>query len=144
MASRLFNRGKKIMSDGSSVVWTSADIRVLLVTSSYAFNADHNTVSQITNELSGGGYARVALSGKVGPTQDDTNDRATFDASDTTFTSLAAAAGTPAAAIVYKFNAADASAELICFDELTSPNTPNGGDYTIVWASAGVFTLNHA
>ncbi len=141
MASALYNRGKKILSD-ASLAWTGAgDFRVLLVTSSYTPNVDHNTVSQITNELSGGGYARVALSGKSGPTQDDANDRVSFDASDATFVTLGAAAGTPAYAIVYKYNAADASAELVGYFALTTPPTPNGGDYTIVWPTVGLFTL---
>ncbi len=140
MASALYNRGKKILSDASGA-WTSGDFRVALVTSSYTPNVDHNTVSQLTNELSGGAYGRVALASKTGPTQDDTNDRVAFDAADTTFTTLGAAAGTPAYAIVYKYNASDASAELVGYFALTAPPTPNGGDYTIVWPAIGIFTL---
>jgi len=139
MAAALYNRGKYKLGDGSTA-WASADIRCLLVTSSYTFDADHNTVSQLTNELSGGSYARVALSSKT-ITEDDTLDRVTYDAADTTFASLGAAAGTPARAILYKYNASDASAELISCHDLTSPPTPNGGDYTIVWSSSGTFYL---
>ncbi len=136
----LYNRGKKIMSDGSSVVWTSTDVRVLLVTSGYTFDVDHNTVSQITNELSGGNYVRKSIASPT-MTEDDTDNRMEFDAADITWTALGAAAGTPAAAIVYKYNAADASAELIAYVPLTSPFVPNGGDYSVVWDDSGVFYL---
>lgn len=138
--SGMFNRGMYVLTDGATP-WTSSDFRALLVTSSFSFDPDLNTVSQITNELSGGGYARVALSSKT-RTEDDSLNRVVFDAADATFAALGLAAGTPARVIVYKYNASDASAELISCHDLTSPPAPNGGDYTIVWASSGLFYLS--
>jgi hypothetical protein len=137
MAGALYNKGKTVLVNGTTI-WGTADLRALLVTSSYTFNADHNFVSDITNELSGGNYARVALTGET-VTEDDTNDRAVCDASDTTFSALAAAAGTPARAIIFdQAGGADSARALICCVDLTSPATPNGGDYTIQWASTGI------
>ena len=105
----------------------SADVRVLLVSSSYTFSSDHNFVSDITNELSGTGYARKVLASKV-VAEDDTNDRATFDADDLVWTG--ANFGTPDAAIVYVHNAADAAAELICClnRALVPPAAASGGN----------------
>lgn len=133
MASFLFNRGKFLLGTGG-VVWGTTDVRVLLVTSGYTFDADHATVSQITNELSGGGYVRKTTAGGVA-TQNNTNDRVEYDMNDIVWTALGAAAGNPVAAIVYKYNASDASAELIAKIDLTSPPIPNGGDVTVQWGA---------
>jgi len=138
----VYNRGKKIMSDGSTD-WTSADIRVLLVTSGYVFDELHNTVSQITNELSGDGYARVTLNSRTA-TQDNNAFRVVFDGDDAAFPTLGPGAGTPAAAIIYKFNALDALAELISYDLLVAPSVPDGGTYTIVWNADGILFLTSA
>ena len=54
---------------------------------------------------------------------------------DTVWTALGAAAGSPVAAIVYKYNVSDASAELVAKIDLTSPPIPNGGDYTVQWGT---------
>lgn len=135
----VYNRGKFILSNASTD-WTSTDIRVLLVTSTYVFDVDQNFVSQITNELSGGGYSRQPLTGRT-IAQDNGTNRSVLDASDTLFASLAAAAGTPAAAIVYKYNASDAAAELIAYGAISPIVIPNGGDITVVWNAAGVLYL---
>ena len=145
MASFLYNRGKLIMVDGT-VTWGTTVVNCLLVTSSYTPNADHNFVSEVTaNELSGGNYVRKTLANEAGPTEDDTNDRITYNADDITWTALQAAAGTPAYAIIYDDTAGtDATKELIAWITLTSPPTPNGGDYQVQWDAAGLFALNHS
>ena len=135
----VYNRGKLILSNASTD-WTSTDIRVLLVTSAYAYNEDNNYVSDITGELSGGGYSRQPLTTRT-ITQDDTTNRSVLAGANTLFASLGAAAGNPAAAIVYKYNVSDAAAELISYEVLTAPPIPNGGDYTIVWSPDGVVYL---
>jgi hypothetical protein len=142
----VYNRGKLVMADGTlgSSGWTSAgaDVGVLLVAAGYAYDPDHNFVSDITNELSGGGYARqTGLTGRAA-TEDDANDRVSYDAANTVFASLDAAAGQPVAAIVYN-NApgTDATRHLIAHVVLSAPPAPNGGDYTITWDAAGVLNL---
>lgn len=139
MASGMYNRGSTNLI--KSLDWTSSDLRMLLVTSSYSPDKDHNTVSQITNELSGGNYARVSLSGRTA-TQDDSTDRAVADATDAVFTALQAVAGTPKYAIVYyEGGGTDATRELVCFIDLGVADTPNGTDYTIVFSVSGVAYL---
>lgn len=140
MASVVYNRGKLLMLNGG-VDFDTDDIRVLLVTSTYAVNADHDFVSDITNELSGGNYVRKALAGEV-VTLDDANDRAFFDATDPVWTALQAAAGTPAAMVVFKFVTNDADSPLLAYCELTAPPVPNGGDYTININAGGLLRVS--
>lgn len=137
MASGMYNRGATNLL--KSLDWTSSDLRLLLVTSSYTPNKDHNTVSQVSaDELSGGNYTRVTLSGKTA-TQDDTNDRAVADATDAVFPALQLAAGTPKYAIVYyEGGGTDATRELVCYIDLGTADPPNGTDYTIVFSTSGV------
>lgn len=137
----VYNRGKYNLGTGT-VDWTTTAITVALVTSSYTYNADHDDLADITNELSGGGYARVAL-GTPTVTENDTNDRVEYDAVDTTFSSLGALAGTPARTVLAEnVGAGDADKELLCSNVLTTPPAPNGGDYTIQWGSTGIINLN--
>lgn len=135
MASGVYNRGKLTLVDGS-ITWTSTAIGVMMVTGTYTPDDAHNFVSDVsTNELSGGGYVRGTLSGKSGPTENDTNNAAEYDATDQTFSSLSSAAGTPRYVITYdNTNAADASRELIAWYDIGTTNTtPNGGNYVIQW-----------
>lgn len=119
-----------------------ADIGVLLVTSGYTYDPDHNFVSDITNELSGGGYARqTGLSSRT-ISENDTADQIEYDAADVTFSSLDIAAGQPVAAIVFN-NApgSDATRQVLSRNVLTGPAVPNGGNYTITWDVDGVLVL---
>lgn len=140
----VYNRGKYILLHGATdeVDWSADAIVVALVTSSYTYSVDHNSLNDITNELSGGGYARGTLAGGS-ITENDTNDRVELDATDQTFSSLGAAAGTPAAAICAEnTGASDTDRQLISYNSLNTPPAPNGGDYTIQWSSTGVINLN--
>lgn len=136
----MYNRGKVKLGDGT-IDWDTTAVKVMLVTSTYVFNADHNTRSQVTNEITNGGYTSggSALAGRA-VSQDDTNDRAVYDATDLTFASLAAG-DQPSAAIAYQDTGNATTDNLICYNSLTTPPAPNGGDYKIVWNAAGVFNL---
>lgn len=136
----VFNRGKAAIGNGT-VDWDTTAIKVMLVTAAYVYNVDHNTRSQVTGEITNGGYVAGgnALAGRV-VTQDDTNDRAIYDAADTLFASLAAG-DQPFAAIAYRDSGAAATDDLIAYCTLTAPPAPNGGNYTIVWNAAGVFNV---
>lgn len=134
MASGVYNRGKLKFMNGSHV-WGTTAVGVALVTSTYVPNADHNFVSDLTNELSGGNYARVTTIGSQSVTEDDTNDRADVEGAKVTFTSLQAAAGTPQYAIVYdNTNGTDATRDLLCWIDLGTPATPDGNNYEIRWS----------
>lgn len=138
MASGVYNRGKAILG-GKSVtagphVWGTTAVGVILVTTTYTPNADHNFVSDLTNELSGGGYARLTAITSQSITEDDTNDRADYVGQKVTFTSLGAAAGTPKYAIVYdRTGGSDATRELLCWVDLGAAPTPDGNNYEVRW-----------
>ena len=150
----VYNRGKAIIG-GKSVtagphVWGTTAVIIILVTATYTPNVDHNFVSDLTNELSGGGYARITSMTSQSITEDDTNDRLEYLAQKTTFASLGAAAGTPGYAIVADgTGGTDAARELICYCGTgASPTTPDGNNYEIRWGGTDgvgvVFRLNNA
>lgn len=69
-------------------------------------------------------------------TQDNTNDRALFDADDVTWTSLGALSpATPSDAIIWNDTPTAPADPLICYMELGTTAT-NGGDYTLQWSSS--------
>ena len=141
MASAMYNRGARLMSDGT-IDWDGAtDVRILLTTSSYTPDRDHNFVSDVTNELSGGGYVRKATASRS-VTEDDANDRVILDLADVTYTALGAVAGTPKYAVFYVEAGTDATRALICWIDLGSAPAPNGGDYTLQWdGTVGILTV---
>lgn len=142
--SGMYNRGMYVLIEGATdaVSWLSDSIGALLVTSSYTFSEDHNTVADITNELSGGNYARVIGITSPTITENDTDNRVELDCDDTTFTALEAAAGTPAAIVFFEnTGATDADRQLLCYNALSSPPTPNGSDYIVQNSSTGVINF---
>lgn len=90
-----------------------------------------------TNEISATGYtaAGATLASKA-VTQDDTNDRAAWDAADVTWTSLAAA--TIQRAILYDDTTATKHQAIIWEIGTNS----NGGNYTIQFNAAGMMLLS--
>lgn len=135
MANGVYNKAKfTLLKAGLS---DSSDWRLLLVRETYAFDADHNFVSDVVaHELSVSGYARQVLMGET-TVEDDANDFAYLDANDAVFGPLASGQ-TVGGAILYKYNASDSAAELVGFFDLA--NTPtSGGSITVQWAlpSAG-------
>jgi hypothetical protein len=142
MPNLVFNRGKFVAA-GFPLAATSEVVPVMLVTTGYVANQDHNLVDDGTTddpksyEIGVGGYSRQNLANKV-RFEDDTNDFAGIDADNVTFTSLVAGA-TIGAAITYRYSSSggttsDTGQELLAYYELTATPT-NGGDITIAWAS---------
>lgn len=135
----VYNIAKARLIDGRIDLDTD-DIRVMLVTSSYVVNADHDFVTDITNELSGTNYVRKSLANKS-VTLDDTNDRSYFDADDVVWTDLGPA-GTAAAAVLFKWVTADADSPLLSYHALTPTVITNGGTVTVQWSANGIFRVS--
>lgn len=131
-----YNRGKALILNGG-IDFDTTDIRALLVTSTYVFNADHNLVSELTNEVSGGTYVRKATTRTV--VENDTLDRAEGTVANVLWSALTCT-GTPAALILYKFNAADTAAELLSYHDFT-PTAANGGDYTVSFTGTNALLI---
>ena len=113
MANALYDKGREGFLDGS-IDWDTDDVRVVLVESTYAFGAAHQFVSDLGTNDNG---RSAALTGK-------TVTSGVADAADTSLVATAALACN--ALVVYKFNAADASARLIGYIDTATglPFTP--------------------
>lgn len=136
MASGIYNRLKYNLM--KKIVDLGVDtINVMLLTSSHAFNADHNVKADIdANEISGTGYTAggESLANKT-VTQDDTNDRAVFDADDMTWSSATFTARHAA------LNDVTATNNLLCSIDFGADKSVTAGTFTIQWASAGIIRL---
>lgn len=148
MANGVYNRGFTI---ASVFDMTNTTFRLMLVSTGYAFNPDHDFVNANTSsgangepkvfEISVGGYARQNMA--LTRFEDDTNDFAGLDSPDITFTGLAAGA-TIGGAVLYVYSSSgtlgagattgDSGQNLVAFYDITDTPT-NGGDITIQWAS---------
>jgi hypothetical protein len=133
MASGWYNSGARQVAD-RTIDPVADTIKVMLVTSSYTPDPDHVTVSQVTNELSGTGYAggfagagRKTLAGKAWST-DTTNNRVNWTFNQVTWSAINA--GAPKYAIVIKEITNDAGSQLIGYLDLGTQST-NGGDFSI-------------
>jgi len=144
MADVIYNSFKGKIMDGSIDLDTDT-IKVVLVTSSYSPDIDtHTQYSHITNQVTGTGYtAGGATLANKSVTVDTTNDRAKFDADDTTWTS---ASVTARGAIIYKYvdnegSPADTS-PLICYKDFGADVTSTNADFTIKWHADGILYLS--
>lgn len=142
MANLVYNRGKFITGQ-INLAATSIDLMLMLVTTGYTSDDGHNLVDDGTTndpksyEISVGGYSRQALASRA-LFEDDTNDFAGLDASDVTFSALAAGA-TIGWGILYRYSTSggttsDTGQDLLAAYNVTATPT-NGGDITIQWAS---------
>jgi len=148
MASNMYQEGIRRIIDrnmSGNIDLLNDTIKVILLTSSYTPNKDHQFVSDVnTYELNGTGYAngyggsgRKSLASKaIG--KNDSTDKAYFDAADSSWTAITA--GTAAYAVLCKEITADSSSPIICCVDISPDVATNGGDYTIQWDSAGIIT----
>ena len=146
----VYNKAKEMLLNGQLNLLNDT-IKVMLVDSSYTPNPDDDyvgTSGAATAEVSGTGYVgghggagRKVLTNKV-VVEDDTNDRAYFDADDVTWTSIDV--GSIQAAILIKEGAVDDSTSLLIayIDQGGFPVTTNGGDLTIQWDAGGILHLS--
>lgn len=128
MASAMFSKGKGSIAKGE-IVLASDDIRVILLDSTYTFD---DTDQYLSDVLSGGASgAEIARSNALN--NQSISADGVFDADDEVLTAVASG-DTVANAIVYKYDASDASARLISFHEGVDVVT-NGQDITVVWSN---------
>ena len=131
MANVISNRCLTLMAEGSINLETDT-IRVALMTSSYTEDKDTNTFDN-TNEVSGTGYtAGGATLANSTVTQDDTNDRAIWDADDVQWTSSTI---TARYAVVYDVTASDTILLVVDFG---SDESSSDDSFTIQWNAVGI------
>ena len=122
---QLFDPGREGFLDGT-IDWDTDDIRVMLVRSTYAFDAADKFVADLGAVDNG---RSAALAGK-------TVTNGVADANDTSL--VAAAANASNALVVFKHTGNDATARLICYIDTPSaglPFTPAAGQtVNITWS----------
>ncbi len=146
MASNAFNNAlQKILL---AYLVTGADIRVILCMTNT--NADTlkdavNFVSDLTlDECDAAGYARVALASEASNV-DDANDRAEFDATDSSFTGLGGDGTRPyQGVVIYKHVTNDADSIPICFHDFASDVAETATQVDIPWPAEGIIQLAQA
>jgi len=116
----------------------SDTFKIALYTSSYTWSVDGaDTAYAATNEISAANYsAGGATLGSLVVTQDDTNDRAKWDAADVTWTALGAAS--PRHAVLY--DDTTATKWVLIHWELATDS--NGGNYTLQFHTDGILLLS--
>lgn len=134
MANAVYNSFKKKVIDGTNINVTVDTIKVALCTSSYTPNIDtHVFFSDVTNEVSGSGYtAGGATITTPSVTVDTTNDRAYFDADDTTWVSSTI---TARYAVIYKATGSAATSPLIGYIDFAADKATTGDTFYIQWAT---------
>lgn len=142
MATQVYNSFKLKLIDNSTKIDLSSDtIKIALVTSTYVPSADnHDFFNDITNEVSGAGYTAggATLASKT-VTQDNTNDKAVFDAADVTWTTSSI---TARGAILYKSTGVSSTSPLIGYIDFGADKTSDGGTFQITISTSGLLNIS--
>lgn len=141
MSSGIYNRAKYNLMAGRLDLQGSGShaIYCALLTSSHSFNADHNYWTGIsgnecpaTGNYSAGGSLLVNKT----VTQDDSNDRASFDADDVTW-----ASSTITAYYAVLYDNTLLSKDLICCFDFGQNYSSSNGNFTVQWHADGIILL---
>lgn len=133
MANALYAKGRESFLKGE-ISWSADNIKTVLVdTATYTVDlANHQFLSDIP------AGERVATSANLTA---KTTTAGTADAADVTFASVTG--DQSEALVVYQDTGVEGTSRLIAYIDTASglPVTPNGGDISVQWDAAGIFTL---
>lgn len=116
-----------------------ATVVAILCTSAYTPNQDtHEFISDLTNELTGGGYARVTLANKS-LAYDATTNKAKFTADPFTFTALTSSGFRHL--VIAVSTGTDSTSRLIKFTTFDVDKVPTAQDVVITPAAGGLADL---
>lgn len=124
----LYNLGNKAIDlDGDT-------FKIALLADTYTPNKDHNVFSDVSaNEVSGDGYtAGGETLGSLSLTEDDSNDRAAWDAANTLFVGVTV---TARYAVIYDTTVSD---NLVCLFDFGSNQTVTAGNLQLTYNSSGL------
>lgn len=113
-------------------------IVVLLLTDDPDIDAD-TYISDLTGEITGGGYVRKTLASKT-VTTDDTNNRTVADAADVQWTGLT---NSFRYIVVAQSTGVDSTSRVIAKHDLGSTQSLDNGTYDITWPASGVFYIQN-
>lgn len=139
MADTIYNRFKANLMNKELDIGSGGDtLKLALLTNAYTPNADHNVWADVsTNETSGTGYtAGGATLANQAVTQDDTNDRAKFDADDVTWSS-----STITAYYAVLYDDTVTGDPLIAVWDFGADKSSSAGDFTVQWHANGIILL---
>jgi hypothetical protein len=132
MANAIYPKWKEAVIQASSNSSLGGTVKAALVdTGTYTYSAAHEFLS--------------SLSGQVGTDQTlgtKTFTNGTFDAANSTWTAVSGA--TVEAIVIYIDTGVAGTSRLVAFLDTGYsglPVTPNGGDITVTWDAAGIFTI---
>lgn len=128
-------------------LWSSGipDLTSLTIKAMFVDNADDTVVATddfINDILSAGRVPAIASCPALASKTNGVVAVGTFDAADTTFTSLTGDASEQL--ILFEDSGVEATSDIICWwDTATGlPITPNGGNVSVVWNASGVLTAS--
>lgn len=128
-------------------LWSSGipDLTSLTIKAMFVDNADDTVVATddfIDDILSAGRVPAIASCPALASKTNGVVAVGTFDAADTTFTSLTGDASEQL--ILFEDSGVEATSDIICWwDTATGlPITPNGGNVSVVWNASGVLTAS--
>lgn len=113
-------------------------IVVLLTTAAPDIDAD-TYISDLSGEITGGGYVRKTLASKT-VTTDDTNNRTVADAADVQWTALT---NSFRYIVVAQSTGNDATSRAITAIDTGSVQAIDNGVYDITWPASGVFFIQN-
>lgn len=137
--------GKALLNQWGSgpINWTSDTIKIALATSSYTPDQDaHDFFDDVTNEVVGTGYTAGGAT-LTTPTKTYTGGTnvVKLDADDATW---ATATITARYAIIYKSTGTGSTSPLMGYIDFGGDVISTAGNFTIVFDSAGIFTVTPA
>lgn len=142
---QIYNNFKEQVMEGVFNLASGGHTLKQILLTGHTPNIDTHTVyaDVSANEYgTGSGYTAggSTISGQD-VTQDNTNDRGVFDASDLTYSSLGPLTpNTPSHTIMYDDTPSSPADPLIAYWELGTTAT-NGGNYTLQWGASGIILL---
>lgn len=140
----IYNNFKEQVMEGVFNLATGGDTIKQILLASHTADIDGDTVyADVSGDefATAAGYTAggVTLSGQD-VTQDNTNDRGAFDATDPSWTGLGPLASTPSHTAQYDDTPSSPADPVIAVWELGT-TAPNGGNYTLQFGANGILLL---
>lgn len=129
-----YTRGLFELASGGTV-WTSSTIVALLVRSGYVYSPGHNVIADLSNEVTGGGYARQTLV-SMSVLEHDDDGEARFFAAWPTFVNLTTT--NVIAVVIARSTGSDATSPLLFYLDFPTPLNRTAADLVVAFPTNGV------
>lgn len=133
-SSHWYGPALKALLAGGLAIDGSTTLKAALVSSTYTPDADHEFLSSLTGELSGGGYARVALSTVVA-SYDTATNKAKFTAANIAFATMS---GTFRHLVIFNDTGTAGTSRLVKWTDFGTDQSVTSGTVTATVDAAGL------